>query len=145
MFFSIGVIDIKSTRDQIFKQQAIIWSNVDPDLQWSMASKGHIGSRQYCCSRPSGPWFNIKMSCYQYRKSHRGDKTVVRSSYLQNGISYTGKMISLYWIRALVPSVVSKKPRQIIKEIQTDSIEFSSFYFIILANIFIPKYHFKWD
>ena len=25
----------------------------------------------------SGPWFNIKMSSYQYRKSHCGDKTVV--------------------------------------------------------------------
>ena len=49
-----------------------------------------------------GPWFNIKMSSYQYRKSHCGDKTVVRSSYLHNGISYTDKMSSLYWIRALV-------------------------------------------
>ena len=29
----------------------------------------------------TGPWFNIKMSSYQYRKSHCGDKTVVRSSY----------------------------------------------------------------
>ena len=46
------------------------------------------------------PWFNIKMAYYQYRKSHCGDKTVVRSSYLPNGISYTGKMTSLYWIRA---------------------------------------------
>ena len=44
-----------------------------------------------------GPWFNIKMSSYQYRKSHCRDKTVVRSSYLHNGISYTGKMTSLYW------------------------------------------------
>ena len=48
----------------------------------------------------SGPWFNMKMSSYPYRKSHCGDKTVVRSSYLHNGISYTGKMTSLYWIRA---------------------------------------------
>ena len=40
------------------------------------------------------------MSSYQYRKSHCGDKMVVRSSYLHNGISYTGKMSSLYWIRA---------------------------------------------
>ena len=48
-----------------------------------------------------GPRFNIKMSSYQYRKSHCEDKTVVRSSYLHNGISYTGKMTSLYWIRAL--------------------------------------------
>ena len=44
--------------------------------------------------RPSGPWFNIKMSSYQYRNSHCGDKTVVRSSYLRHGISYTGKMSS---------------------------------------------------
>ena len=47
-----------------------------------------------------GPRFNLKMSSYQYRKSHCGDKTVVRSSYLHNGISYTGKMSSLYWIGA---------------------------------------------
>ena len=46
----------------------------------------------------SGPRFNIKMSSYQYRKSHCGDKTVVRSSYLHNGISYTGKMASLHSI-----------------------------------------------
>ena len=49
-----------------------------------------------------GPWFNIKMSSYQYRKSHCGDKTVVRSSYLHNGNSYTGKMTSLYWISPLL-------------------------------------------
>ena len=47
-----------------------------------------------------GPWFNIKMSSYQYRKSHCGDKTILRPSYLHNGISYTGKKTSLYWIRA---------------------------------------------
>ena len=35
----------------------------------------------------SGGWFNIKMSSYQYMKSHCGD---------------TGKTTSLYWIRALV-------------------------------------------
>ena len=51
--------------------------------------------------RDSGPRFNIKMS-YQYRKSHCGDQTVVRSSYLHNGISYTGKTASLYWIGLLL-------------------------------------------
>ena len=53
------------------------------------------------CWEWDGPWFNIKMSSYQYRKYHCGDKTVVRSSYLHNGISYIGKITSLYWIRAL--------------------------------------------
>ena len=43
-----------------------------------------------------GPRFNIKMTPYQYRKSHCGDKTILRPSFLQNGISYTGKMTSLY-------------------------------------------------
>ena len=38
------------------------------------------------------------MPSYQYRKSHCGDKTILRPSYLHNGISYTGKMASLYWI-----------------------------------------------
>ena len=42
------------------------------------------------------------MSSYQYRKSHSGDKTVVRSSYLHNGISYTGKMTSLNWFSPMV-------------------------------------------
>ena len=49
------------------------------------------------------PWFNIKiLSSYQYRKSHCGDKTILRPSYLHNGISYTDKMTSLCWIRAQV-------------------------------------------
>ena len=48
-----------------------------------------------------GLQFNIKISSYQYRKSHFGDETVGRSYYLYNGISYTGKMASLYWISPL--------------------------------------------
>ena len=40
------------------------------------------------------------MPSYHYRKSYSGDKTILRSSYLHNGISYTGKMTSLYWIKA---------------------------------------------
>ena len=49
------------------------------------------------------------MSSYQYRKSHCGDKTVVRSSYLHNGIFYTGKITSLYWNKTLVYDSFSKK------------------------------------
>ena len=52
----------------------------------------------YYVHQISGSWFNTKMSSYQYRKSHCGDKTAVRSSYLHNGISYTGKMTPFYWI-----------------------------------------------
>ena len=59
----------------------------------------HSSSGNILVSAP-GPWFNIKMSFYQYRKSHCGYKTVLRSSYLHNGISCNGKTASLYWIRA---------------------------------------------
>ena len=58
-----------------------------------------------------GGWFNIKLTSYQYRKSHFGDKTILRSSYLHNGISYTGKMTTLYWIRALVSNSSGSDPR----------------------------------
>ena len=54
--------------------------------------------------KPQGtkwPWFNIRMSSYQHRNSHCRDKTILRPSYLHNGISYTGKMTSLYWISPL--------------------------------------------
>ena len=40
-----------------------------------------------------------KMSSYQYRKSHCGDKTILWLSYLDNGISYTDKMTSLYLVQ----------------------------------------------
>ena len=61
-------------------------------------------------SQPGG-WFNINMSSYQYRKYHFGDKTILRSSYLHNGISYTVKMTSLYWIRALAHPAFTALPR----------------------------------
>ena len=38
--------------------------------------------------KTTGPRFNIKMSSYQYRKYHCGDKTAVRLSYLHNGIYF---------------------------------------------------------
>ena len=54
--------------------------------------RSHLATgRPYLCSTAS----------YQYRKSHCGDKTVISSSYLHNGISYTGKMASLYWTTPL--------------------------------------------
>ena len=55
-------------------------------------------SRHHNTQQLSGSRF--KMS-YQYMKSHCGDKTVVRSSYLHNGVFYTGKTASLYWIGPL--------------------------------------------
>ena len=55
----------------------------------------------------TGPWFNIETPPCQYRKSHYGDKMILRPSYLHNGISHTGKMTSFYWITAQV--LVSSK------------------------------------
>ena len=46
--------------------------------------------------------FNIIMLSYNYRKSHCGDKAIGRPSCLHNGISYTVKTSSLYWIGPLM-------------------------------------------
>ena len=52
----------------------------------------HIpGKMVFILRQGPGPWFNIKMSSYQYRKSHCGNKTILWPSYPHNGISYTGK------------------------------------------------------
>ena len=77
------------------------------NLQWCLWWQGwHHGNswiiHKGVLSHATGPRFNIKMS-YRYRKYHCWDKTVVRSSYLHSGISYSGKMTSLYWIRVLDP------------------------------------------
>ena len=46
---------------------------------------------------PMMAWYHryrIKLSPYQFKKSHCRDKTILRQSYLHNGISYTGKISS---------------------------------------------------
>ena len=55
----------------------------------------------------TGAWFNIKIPSYQYRKSHCGDKMILCPPFLHNRVSHTGKMTFLYWIRALVASLLS--------------------------------------
>ena len=45
----------------------------------------------------------MKMSSYQNRNSHYGDKTILRPSYLHSGISCTRKTASLCGIRSQVP------------------------------------------
>ena len=42
----------------------------------------------------------FKTLSYKYRKSHCGEETVLRPSYLHITISYTSKTTHLYWIRA---------------------------------------------
>ena len=58
-------------------------------------------------SRRHGQWFNIKMSSYQYRKSHCEDKTILRSFYLHYGNSYTGKTGSLYWFSPMFSYIIA--------------------------------------
>ena len=78
------------------------------DLNWHIPSPYITLTRWvyrcYATKKPLNPgaWINIKMTSYQYRKSHCGDKTILRQSYLHNGISYTGKTAYLYWFRALI-------------------------------------------
>ena len=82
------------------------WTHHDGHGSWFIAGQSSlVSASEETKISGAGRRFNIKMSSYQYRKSHCGDKTVVRSSYLHNGISYSGKMASLYWISPLVPGV----------------------------------------
>ena len=60
--------------------------------------------------------FSIKMSPYQYMKSHCGGKTILRPSHLHNGISYTGKMASSYWIGALATKGVKASTAMILTQ-----------------------------
>ena len=69
------------------------WSLILSFLDIDTSGMGEIQPE----GRPGG-WIKIKMPSYQYRKSHCGDKKILRPSYLHNGISYTGKTTSLYWI-----------------------------------------------
>ena len=55
--------------------------------------------QKWPCLIQFGGRFNIKMPSYQYKKIHCGDKTILRSPYLHNGISDAGKITPLYWIR----------------------------------------------
>ena len=101
--FPLWVPNLKtSCRDLITWQGARI---IDPVIAagWHPPLQGRTLMQFRIASGPkiSGPRFNIKISSYQYRKSHCGDKTLVRSSYLHNSISYTGKISSLYWFSPL--------------------------------------------
>ena len=78
--------------DQIYKQ---------PNFKWITIVS--VGCYWY---RSPGGQFSKKISSYHYMKSHCGDKTILRPSYLHNRISYTGKMTSLYWIRALIMTAI---------------------------------------
>ena len=77
-------------------------SNHMPNKVWNEITYPILYSGWNYLSMYAGPWFNKKISSYQYRKSYCGDKTILRPSYLHNGISYTGKTTSLHWVRALV-------------------------------------------
>ena len=86
-------------------------SNNSPALLRNMEKCLKMILKKYLIAWYPGPQFNIKMTSYQYRKFHCGDKTILRPSYLHNRISYTGKMISLYWIRALLMTWAYPSPK----------------------------------
>ena len=91
----------RSENRQCFRSACQISKQYD-DLNYHSRIRGFMRSYDKTSyrilKRAPGPWFNIKMSSYQYMKSHCRDKTISRPSYLHNGISYTGKTTSLYWI-----------------------------------------------
>ena len=79
---------------------AIIDGIFHKQCQWLAHRRRHLGLILKCTRYVLSPggWFNKKIPSYQCRKSHCA---ILRPSYFHNGISYTGKMESFYWIRAL--------------------------------------------
>ena len=79
-------IHLNSTKEQSFSfNLKFLCANFSAKI-WAF-SESEWFSLNVGSWRCPGPWFNIKMSFYQYRWSHCWDKTILWSSYLHNGIS----------------------------------------------------------
>ena len=89
--------------DHEFFIRRIIVKNINKYLHFK-CKLGYLWGSWNSHSRKVRIWTLIqyKIWSYQYTKSHWRDKMVIRLSYLHNGISYTGKMASLYWISPLL-------------------------------------------
>ena len=61
------------------------------NAEWQLKSRHEAVNVKALLMAEPGPWFNINMSSYQYRKSHCGDKTVERWSYISPQWDF------LYW------------------------------------------------
>ena len=85
----------------------LIWRHRCRDVQHVINVFIHMLGLMCVIIQNARPRFNGTMSSYQYRKPHRGDKTVVSSSFLHNGIAYTGKTASFCWINPLMCSEIS--------------------------------------
>ena len=80
-------------------------------LERSNTGKWNFRTRMECSYINSGPWFNIKMSSYQYRESHCGDKTVIKFPilvrchlYIESGPCSQWKHMSTPWIFITIES-----------------------------------------
>ena len=107
-YFQTDLLNINHYRAKYSwgKRRHICLFNNLPNLRpvsrpWDLLRSG--GKISYTLmNKGPGSRFNKNILSYQYKKSHCGDKTILRPSFLHSGISYTGKMTSLYWIGALV-------------------------------------------
>ena len=73
-------------------QQMARWSECIARMFWENAK---FPQENVFMKMIPGPGLNIKISSL-----HSWDKTILRQSCLQKGISYTGNTTSLYWINA---------------------------------------------
>ena len=109
VIWSCNVFFDLTQKKRLSKQSSLWWFEMPSHSLWHHCND----MTQYCIQHISdysriyirlsahkiktpGPWFNIKTSSFQYRKSHCIDKTIVRLSYLRSGNSYTGMKASLY-------------------------------------------------
>ena len=67
-------------------------------VQWVICVVNYMDLRYFLCCT----WPYIRYHIHHHRKSHCWDKVATRPLYLTNGISITGKVAYLFWIRPLV-------------------------------------------
>ena len=106
--YGVSLVSILQKNNHVINR----FNSIDGSAQDSSNSIANTLELPQYCAKPfiwcnniliqfsPGPWFNIKMTSYQYRKSHCGDETILRPSYL------LGFLISGSWCLT-VPSVES--------------------------------------
>ena len=103
--FQLEILTVNVISGVVYFREIILESsqNISETTPWVLMQYKDISGLEQDCSNFSLLAMELRQSCtkpsiqfHQYRKSHCRGKTVIRSSYLHSGNSYTGKTTSLY-------------------------------------------------
>ena len=74
-------------RQKFNRQFKMLIRVVTVGIMCSLKKSNYKNDELVCKESTAGPRFNMQMTFYLYRKSHCGDKAILRPSYLHNGFS----------------------------------------------------------